>query len=244
MRKSIALVLTAAYVIFRIVAVDHTSPTVATSAKTYATKLSDHVASIEASAKVLEALPPNRLTYQTLNDFGSLLKPVRYILVFDASGSQIAQSFTTDPQQITITDRPYFQDAVLGRFHFWYGPYDSRNALRPSYSYVVRLGKQEFRGLLLFVVPVDRITQLCVESLSTPQISLSYIDRNKSEVVRCGADVSDDMQDSRYVANFEYGQIVARQSLSDTKRTFYVLLFVEALALYFVLGLCSRFRTS
>lgn len=244
MRKSIAIVLTAAYVVFRVVVAEHVSPMVTASAKTYATKLSDHVASIEASAKVLEVVPPHKLTYSTLNAFGSVLKPVKYVLVFDSSGSQIAQSFTTEPQSISITDRPYFEEARLGRTHFWYGPYDSRNALRPSYSYVVRLGKTDFSGLLLFVVPVERIMQLCVESLGVPQVSLTYVNRTKTEVVSCGADVSGDMQDYRYVANFKYGQIVARQPLAVEKRTFYVLLFVEALVLYLLLSLSFRFRTS
>lgn len=161
---------------------------------------------------------------------------LHYVLHFDHTGSQISQSYSDQQKFVSIADRPYFKEAKAGRTGFWYGPYTSRNALRPSYSYVVRIGVERFEGLLLFVVPLDLFYEACSSSLA-PGLSQTFINADGVPVFGCGSEYS--TAKKSHVANFSHGQILTQY---DTEKRFIVLVMVEALLLLIGIRLYYRFH--
>lgn len=161
---------------------------------------------------------------------------LHYVLRFDSEGVQYKQSYSEQPKFVSISDRSYYKEAKAGRTEFWYGPYTSRNALRPAYSYVVRLGSERFEGLLLFVVTLDLFYEACSSSLA-PGLSQTFVNDAGTVVFGCGAEYS--ATKKSHIANFSHGQIITQY---NTEKRFIALVMVEALLLLLGIRLYYRFH--
>ena len=86
----------------------------------------------------------------------------QFTVIFDDKGNQTFASFASYfVPKISISDRPYFKEAIKGKLHGWYGPYASRNTERPAFANWQRISSDDFDGIAVAVLSLTFMDDQC-----------------------------------------------------------------------------------